>query len=57
MVIVLNYEIEKGLYYDLITVFAKTNKDTPFHFTFSESHTLKEVRDKLEYIANKIDEK
>lgn len=39
----LNYEIEKDLYYGLITVFAKTNKDTPFHFTFSESHTLKKL--------------
>ncbi|MBB2508208.1 MULTISPECIES: hypothetical protein [Staphylococcus] len=51
----IKYEIEQGLYYDLITIYAKTNKNTPFHFTFSESHTLKEVKDKLEDIAIKID--
>lgn len=51
----IKYEIEQGLYYDLITIYAKTNKNTPFHFTFSESHTLKEIRDKLEDIATKID--
>lgn len=48
----IKYEIEQGLYYDLITIYAKTNKNTPFHFTFSESHTLK---DRLEDIAIKID--
>ncbi|WP_198644938.1 hypothetical protein [Staphylococcus cohnii] len=52
---IMKYEIKKGLYYDLITIYAKTNKNTPFHFTFSESHTPNEAKDKFYDIAIKID--
>ncbi|MCD9081055.1 hypothetical protein LDK88_09915, partial [Staphylococcus haemolyticus] len=40
---------------DLYTVTAKTNKGKTFTYTFSENHTLKEIRYTLEEIAKQLD--
>lgn len=52
---ILNYKINYEYYSDLYTVTAKTNKGRTFTYTFSENHTLKEIRYTLEEIAKQLD--
>lgn len=52
---ILNYKIHYEYDSDLYTVTAKTNKGRTFTYTFSENHTLKEIRYTLEEIAKQLD--
>ncbi|WP_418129164.1 hypothetical protein RAL98_04175 [Staphylococcus sp. HKU1] len=50
-----NYSIEHDDYNELVTIYAETNKGYEFNFSFSDTHTLREVKNKLEELAEKID--
>lgn len=52
---ILNYNLEHDEFNEVVTIFAETNKGAKFHFTFSDTHTLREVKNKLLYLANEID--
>ncbi len=52
---ILNYKISYEYGSDLYTVTAKTNNGKTFTYTFSENHTLKEIRYTLEEIAKQLD--
>ncbi|UQW81367.1 hypothetical protein [Staphylococcus edaphicus] len=51
----LNYSIEHDAYNELVTIHAETNKGNEFSFTFADTHTLREVKNKLEELSNKLD--
>ncbi|OEK89688.1 hypothetical protein AST15_04015 [Staphylococcus shinii] len=52
---ILNYSIEHDVFSELVTIVAETTKGKQFSFTFSDSHTLKEVKIKLEELADTLD--
>lgn len=52
---ILNYNIEFDEYTELVTIYAVTNKGNKFHFSFSDTYTLRDVKHKLEELAEKID--
>lgn len=47
----INYEYDTGLY----TVTTQTKSGETFTYTFSENHTLKEIRYTLEDVAKQLD--
>lgn len=53
----LNYSIEHDVFSEVVTIVAETAKGKQFSFTFADSHTLKEVKIKLEELADALDNK
>ncbi|MDT3949749.1 hypothetical protein [Staphylococcus haemolyticus] len=51
----LSYKINHEYNSDLYTVTAKTKNGKTFTYTFSENHTLKEIRYTLEKVAKQLD--
>lgn len=50
-----NYTLTYNNYRDLVTIYAETESGIPFSYVFSEDQTVREIREKLIEIANKLE--
>lgn len=51
-----NYSLTYDNYRDLVTIYAETKSGIPFSYVFSEDQTVREIREKLIEIANKLEQ-
>ncbi|CAL27378.1 MULTISPECIES: hypothetical protein [Staphylococcus] len=51
-----NYTLTYDNYRNLITIYAETESGKPFSYVFSEDQTVREIREKLIEIANKLEQ-
>lgn len=51
-----NYSLTYDNYRDLVTIYAETKSGIPFSYVFSDDQTVREIREKLIEIANKLEQ-